>query len=93
LQAKRDQILVDLETRTDYETDSYMDLINDLQEAEHLLEMHDTSNIQEQTERVLKGLGFEVADFTKAMKDLSGGWQMRVELGKNFTPKASAYFA
>ncbi len=82
LQTKRDQILIDLETRTDYEADSYMDLINDLQEAEHLLEMHDTSNIQEQTERVLKGLGFDQADFNKAMKDLSGGWQMRVELVK-----------
>lgn len=82
LQATRDQILHDLETRTDYETDSYMDLINQLQEAEHLLEMHDTSNIQEQTERILKGLGFDPMDFEKAMKDLSGGWQMRVELAK-----------
>lgn len=82
LQATRDQILHDLETRTDYETDSYMDLINQLQEAEHLLEMHDTSNIQEQTERILKGLGFDPVDFGKAMKDLSGGWQMRVELAK-----------
>lgn len=82
IQAKRDQILIDLETRTDYETDSYMDLINELQEAEHLLEMHDTTNVQEQTERILKGLGFDTLDFTKAMKDLSGGWQMRVELAK-----------
>lgn len=82
LQAKRDQILHDLETRTDYETDSYMELINELQDAEHLLEMHDTSGIDEQTERILKGLGFAEADFSKAMKDLSGGWQMRVELAK-----------
>jgi ATP-binding cassette subfamily F protein 3 len=82
IQAKRDQILIDLETRTDYETDSYMDLINELQEAEHMLEMHDTTNVQEQTERILKGLGFDTLDFTKAMKDLSGGWQMRVELAK-----------
>lgn len=82
LQEKRDKVLHELETRTDYETDSYMDLINELQEAEHLLEMHDVSGIDEQAERILKGLGFAEADFTKMMKDLSGGWQMRVELAK-----------
>jgi ATP-binding cassette subfamily F protein 3 len=82
LQKERDQILHELETRTDYETDSYMDLINQLQEAEHLLEIHDVNGIEEQAERILKGLGFDPVDFSKAMKDLSGGWQMRVELAK-----------
>jgi ATP-binding cassette subfamily F protein 3 len=79
---RKDQIVHELETRTDYESDSYMDIINELQEVEHQLEMHDAYSMDEQTERVLKGLGFEPGDFSKRVKDLSGGWQMRIELAK-----------
>ena len=49
---------------------------------EHQIEIHDGYGVEEQTERVLKGLGFEPVDFEKSMKTLSGGWQMRVELAK-----------
>ncbi|MFN8309522.1 MAG: ABC-F family ATP-binding cassette domain-containing protein [Chitinophagales bacterium] len=80
--AEKDKIVHELETRTDYESDSYMDLINRLQEVEHQIEIHDGYKIDEQTERVLKGLGFEESDFTKKVKEFSGGWQMRIELAK-----------
>lgn len=79
---RKDKIVHELETRTDYETDSYMDLINEMQEVEHQIEVHDGYSIEEQTERVLKGLGFEPSDFVKKVKEFSGGWQMRIELAK-----------
>lgn len=79
---EKEKIMHEMETRTDYESDSYMDLINRLGEVEHQIEIHDGYSVDEQTERVLKGLGFEQVDFEKEMKSLSGGWQMRVELAK-----------
>lgn len=79
---EKEKVMHEMETRTDYESDSYMELIERLGEVEHQIEIHDGYNIDEQTERVLKGLGFEPADFEKEMKSLSGGWQMRVELAK-----------
>jgi ATP-binding cassette subfamily F protein 3 len=82
LLADKEKIMHEMETRTDYESDSYMELIERLGEVEHQIEIHDGYGIEEQTERVLKGLGFEPADFEKEMKSLSGGWQMRVELAK-----------
>jgi ATP-binding cassette subfamily F protein 3 len=82
LEKEKEHIMHDLETRTDYESDSYMHLIERLQEVEHQIEVHGGYGIEEQTERVLKGLGFEPADFEKKVKELSGGWQMRIELAK-----------
>lgn len=82
LMAEKDKIMHEMETRTDYESEGYMELIERLGEVEHQIEIHDGYNVDEQTERVLKGLGFEPVDFEKEMKTLSGGWQMRVELAK-----------
>lgn len=79
---EKEKIMHEMETRTDYESDDYMELINRLGEVEHQIELHGGYGIDEQTERVLKGLGFDPADFDKEMKTLSGGWQMRVELAK-----------
>jgi ATP-binding cassette subfamily F protein 3 len=79
---EKEKIMHEMETRTDYESDSYMQLIERLGEVEHQIEVHDGYSVEEQTERVLKGLGFDAVDFEKEMKSLSGGWQMRVELAK-----------
>ncbi len=79
---EKEDIMHQMETRTDYESDSYMQLIERLGEVEHQIEIHDGYSVEEQTERVLKGLGFDAVDFEKEMKTLSGGWQMRVELAK-----------
>lgn len=81
-QNEKEDIMHQMETRTDYESDEYMQLIERLGEVEHQIEIHGGYGIEEQTERVLKGLGFDPADFEKEMKTLSGGWQMRVELAK-----------
>jgi ATP-binding cassette subfamily F protein 3 len=80
--SEKEDIMHQLETRTDYESDSYMGLIERLGEVEHQIEIHGGYGVEEQTERVLKGLGFDAVDFEKPMKTLSGGWQMRVELAK-----------
>jgi ATP-binding cassette subfamily F protein 3 len=71
-----------LETREDYESDGYMKLIERLGDVQNQLNMHDTANIDAEIERVLKGLGFDREDLNKKMTELSGGWQMRVELAK-----------
>ncbi len=80
--AEKEKIMHEMETRTDYESEGYMQLIERLGEVEHQIEIHDGYTIDEQIERVLKGLGFEQDGFEKEMKSLSGGWQMRVELAK-----------
>lgn len=72
----------ELETRTDYESDDYMKLIEDFGEKETQLSHLGGYNLDEQIEKVLKGLGFTTADFSKSVKAFSGGWQMRIELAK-----------
>lgn len=71
-----------LATRTDYDSDDYMDLIqrvSDLSEKYYSLE---EVNYDEEVEKVLKGLGFQRADFTRATSEFSGGWRMRIEIAK-----------
>jgi len=71
-----------LETRTDYDSDDYMELIqrvSDLSEKYYSLE---EVNYDEEVEKVLKGLGFLRSDFTRQTSEFSGGWRMRIELAK-----------
>lgn len=72
----------ELETRTDYESDDYMKLIEDFGEKETQLSNLGGYSLDEQIEKVLRGLGFTTADFSKSVKAFSGGWQMRIELAK-----------
>lgn len=82
MEKELEDITHQLETREDYESDGYMKLIERLGDVQNQLNMHDTANIDAEIERVLKGLGFEREDLNKKMTELSGGWQMRVELAK-----------
>ena len=71
-----------LETRTDYESDEYMAIIekvSDLGEKFYALE---DVNYDAEVEKALKGLGFKQEDFTRQTKEFSGGWRMRVLLAK-----------
>ncbi len=71
-----------LETRTDYESDEYMDIIHkvtDLGEKFYALE---EVNYDAEVEKALKGLGFKQNDFTRQTSEFSGGWRMRIELAK-----------
>lgn len=71
-----------LETRTDYESDSYMELLTQLSEKNEEFSLLGGYSIQEEAERILIGLGFTRDELTKPMNEFSGGWKMRVELAK-----------
>jgi len=72
----------ELEERTDYESDEYMKIIENLTEANELYHHFGGQSIEGEIEKVLIGLGFERSDFYRGMNEFSGGWQMRVHLAK-----------
>ncbi len=82
IEKKIDEINHQLATRTDYESDSYSNLIQDLSEITHQYEIIGGYNYQGDTEKVLMGLGFERDKFDKITDTFSGGWRMRIELAK-----------
>lgn len=82
MQARLDDINHQLETRIDYESDSYMQLIEDLTEINTRLDIVGAGNTTEDIEKTLKGLGFERRDFNRQTSEFSGGWRMRIELAK-----------
>ena len=71
-----------LEIRTDYESDEYLNLIQELTELTTEYELLGGYKYKSKTERILLGLGFERNDFNKPTKNFSGGWRMRIELAK-----------
>jgi ATP-binding cassette, subfamily F, member 3 len=71
-----------LETRTDYESENYSELINNLSDLSHLYDMLGGYQYVGETEKVLLGLGFQRIDFDKPTDTFSGGWRMRIELAK-----------
>jgi ATP-binding cassette subfamily F protein 3 len=82
LQAKLVDINHQLETRTDYESDAYMVLIQDLTDINERLNMIGVDNTEEEIEKVLIGLGFQRKQFHMQTSEFSGGWRMRIELAK-----------
>jgi ATP-binding cassette subfamily F protein 3 len=82
LQAKLNDINHQLETRTDYESDAYMDLIHDLTDINERLNIIGADNTEEEIEKVLIGLGFQRKQFHMQTSEFSGGWRMRIELAK-----------
>ncbi|MEN9335465.1 MAG: putative transporter ATP-binding protein YheS [Bacteroidota bacterium] len=71
-----------LVTRTDYESEGYAQLIEDLSDFTHRFELLDGYNYVGNTERILLGLGFKREDFNNPTETFSGGWRMRIELAK-----------
>lgn len=72
----------DLVERTDYESEGYQDLIQEIADLTDKLAYLGASTMDAQIEHVLKGLGFTAKTMDKNVQKLSGGWQMRVELAK-----------
>ena len=72
----------ELETRTDYETDSYAALIDELTDLSERFQHMDGHSAQAKAEKILKGLGFKSTDMDRMVKEFSGGWKMRIELAK-----------
>ncbi|MDX1363420.1 ABC-F family ATP-binding cassette domain-containing protein [Arenibacter latericius] len=82
LELKLDEINHQLAERTDYESESYSQLIVDLNDVTHHFEILGGYNYEGETEKVLLGLGFKREDFDKKTETFSGGWRMRIELAK-----------
>lgn len=84
-----DRINLELAERTDYESETYQKLILELTEKHDRLNVLDSNKMESTVEKVLKGLGFKESDFHRPISEFSGGWQMRVELGKLLILKPS----
>ncbi len=72
----------ELATRTDYESDDYMALIEKVATMSEKFYAIDLTHYEEDIEKTLLGLGFERTDFTRQTSEFSGGWRMRIELAK-----------
>jgi ATP-binding cassette, subfamily F, member 3 len=82
LKAKIDELTEKITNHDDFESDEYGEWIEELGVVSHHYEVMDADKADKQIEQVLTGLGFEQKDFWKPVKELSGGWQMRIELAK-----------
>lgn len=82
MEAEINRLNKELETRTDYESDSYMELIEQVSALSEKFYTIDATNYEEDVEKILLGLGFSRDDFQRQTRDFSGGWRMRIELAK-----------
>ena len=71
-----------LTERTDYESDAYLDIINEFNELEERFRMAGGNDTAAEINQVLSGLGFTQYDFERQTTEFSGGWRMRIELAK-----------
>lgn len=72
----------ELGNRTDYESASYMELVEKFTQEHDRYLMMGGENYEAEMERTLTGLGFTQADFDRPTSEFSGGWRMRIELAK-----------
>ena len=77
-----DALNAQLETRTDYESDEYGKIIEDVAELSEKFYSIEEINYDADVEKTLMGLGFLRTDFTRPTSEFSGGWRMRIELAK-----------
>ena len=77
-----DKLNEELAQRTDYESDSYMELVQKFTTEHERYMMMVADNYEAEMERTLTGLGFERTDFDRPTSEFSGGWRMRIELAK-----------
>jgi ATP-binding cassette subfamily F protein 3 len=77
-----ERINEELTVRTDYESDGYYKLIEQVSELSEKFYAIEEVNYEAEVEKVLLGLGFERTDLTRSTSEFSGGWRMRIELAK-----------
>ena len=82
MEAELDRLNNELATRTDYESDEYMSLIEEVATKSEKFYAIDMTHFEEDVEKTLLGLGFERTDFGRQTSEFSGGWRMRIELAK-----------
>lgn len=82
LKERVDELNRQLEERTDYESEEYLDLVQRFTNAHDRYMMMGADNCDANLERTLTGLGFLQSDFDRPTSEFSGGWRMRIELAK-----------
>ena len=82
LRERLDQINNELTIRTDYETQSYLALLDELSELNHRFQVLEGYQWEEKIKATLEGLGFSIEDQQKMIAQCSGGWKMRAELAR-----------
>lgn len=82
MQERLDRMNTELAERTDYDTDSYHDLIERVSNLTEELAVASGENCEAEIEKTLIGLGFVRSDFNRPTSEFSGGWRMRIELAK-----------
>ena len=82
LKERHDRMNAELAQRTDYESESYLRLIENTADLNERILMADSDNSLAEMEKTLMGLGFTRADFNRPTSEFSGGWRMRIELAK-----------
>lgn len=82
MQAQVEKMNEELSSRTDYESEDYMEFLQELTDKTERLSMMGGGNYQAEIEKTLMGLGFERKDFDRNTGEFSGGWRMRIELAK-----------
>ena len=87
MEAHIEELNRQLAERTDYESDDYMALIEEVATLSEKFYAIDMTHFEEDVEKTLLGLGFERSDFTRQTSEFSGGWRMRIELAKMLLTK------
>ncbi|WP_299985375.1 ABC-F family ATP-binding cassette domain-containing protein [uncultured Pontibacter sp.] len=82
MKKQMDELNAQLETRTDYDSDEYYKIIEQVSELGEKYYSIEEINFDAEVEVTLKGLGFTREDFTRSTNEFSGGWRMRIELAK-----------
>ncbi|ACT92002.1 ABC-F family ATP-binding cassette domain-containing protein [Dyadobacter fermentans] len=82
MRAEMDKLNLALETRTDYDSEEYMAIIEQVTELGEKYYQLEEVNYDAEVEKALKGLGFRPEDFQRQTNEFSGGWRMRIELAK-----------
>jgi ATP-binding cassette, subfamily F, member 3 len=82
MRQRMDELNHQLETRTDYESDEYAKIIEEVAELSEKYYSIEDTNYDAEIEKTLLGLGFLRSDFIRPTSEFSGGWRMRIELAK-----------
>ena len=82
MKASLTRMNTELAERTDYESESYAELIDRISNLSDLVQMEESENGEAELEKTLLGLGFVRTDFDRNTSEFSGGWRMRIELAK-----------
>ena len=82
MQERLDRMNQEMADRTDYDSESYMVLVEKFTHESERFQMMGGMNYQAELERTLMGLGFVREDFDRPTREFSGGWRMRIELAK-----------